>query len=50
MAVDADLVYKRGYHFETQNDPNLFYDPATGLSKNPLHVRPAADPTTGRSG
>ena len=36
MAVDADLVYKKGYHFETQNDPNLFYDPATGLSKNPI--------------
>lgn len=36
MSVDADLVYKEGYHFETQNDPNLFYDPETGLSKNPL--------------
>lgn len=36
MGVDADLVYKRGYHFETQNDPNVFYDPATGLARNPL--------------
>ena len=44
MAVDADLVYKKGYHFETQNDPNLFYDPATGLSKNPLTFgRPRPD-------
>lgn len=36
MSVDADLVYKEGHHFETQNDPNLFFDPVTGLSKNPL--------------
>jgi hypothetical protein len=28
MSVDADLVFKKGYHFETQNDPNLFYRPA----------------------
>jgi hypothetical protein len=44
MSVDADLVYKKGYHFETQNDPNLFFDPATGLSKNPLTFgRPRPD-------
>jgi hypothetical protein len=44
IGVDADLVYKRGYHFETQNDPNHFYDPATGLAKNPLvHGRPRPD-------
>ena len=44
MSVDADLVYKKGYHFETQNDPNLFYDPATGLSRNPLNFgRPRND-------
>jgi hypothetical protein len=44
MGFDADLVYKKGYHFETQNDPNLFYDPATGLSKNPLNFgRPRND-------
>jgi hypothetical protein len=44
MGFDADLVYKRGYHFETQNDPNLFYDPATGLSRNPLQFgRPRND-------
>ncbi len=44
MGFDADLVYKRGYHFETQNDPNLFYDPETGLAKNPsMHGRPRPD-------
>ncbi|MGE0126371.1 MAG: carboxypeptidase regulatory-like domain-containing protein [Vicinamibacterales bacterium] len=44
MAFDADLVFKKGYHFETQNDPNLFYDPATGLSKNPITFgRPRPD-------
>jgi hypothetical protein len=35
MNAEADLVFKKGYHFETQNDPNLFYDPATGLARNP---------------
>jgi hypothetical protein len=44
MGFDADLVYKRGYHFETQNDPNLFYDPATGLARNPsVFGRPRPD-------
>jgi hypothetical protein len=44
MGAEADLVYKKGYHFETQNDPNLFYDPATGLAKNPATFgRPRPD-------
>jgi hypothetical protein len=44
IGVDADLTYIRGYHQESQRDPNLFYDPATGLSKNPsVHGRPRPD-------
>jgi hypothetical protein len=44
MGVEADLVYKRGYHYETQNDPNYFYDPVTGLAKNPsVFGRPRPD-------
>jgi hypothetical protein len=35
MAFDADLVYYKGYFEDVQNDPNLFYDPATGFPKNP---------------
>lgn len=33
---DADLVYNSGRRLDSQRDPNLFYDPATGLNKNPL--------------
>jgi hypothetical protein len=41
-ALDADLVYYRGYHEDVQRDPNLFYDPATGFPKNPtIAGRPA---------
>lgn len=44
MSVEADLVYKRGYHFETQNDPNLFFDSVTGLARNPsVFGRPRPD-------
>ena len=44
MGVDADLLYTRGYHGESQRDPNLFYDPATGRSKNPATFgRPRPD-------
>src|SRR5207247_11222732 len=35
MAFDADLTYWRGYDEESQRDPNLFYDPATGYNRNP---------------
>jgi hypothetical protein len=35
MAFDADMTYWRGYNEESQRDPNLFYDPATGYNKNP---------------
>ena len=44
MGVEADLVYKRGYHYETQNDPNYFLDPVTGLARNPsVFGRPRPD-------
>ncbi|HYU78932.1 MAG TPA: TonB-dependent receptor [Vicinamibacterales bacterium] len=44
MGFDADLVYYRGDREDTQRDPNLFYDPATGLFKNPTRFgRPRAD-------
>jgi hypothetical protein len=36
LAFDADLVGYKAYHTDQQVDPNLFYDPATGLNKNPL--------------
>ncbi len=32
---DADVVYQKGSHEDTRRDPNLFYDPATGLFKDP---------------
>lgn len=35
FAVDADLVYWRGYDEDSQRDPNLFYDPVTGFNKDP---------------
>jgi hypothetical protein len=35
IGFDADLVYNRGWHEDSQRDPNLFYDPATGLPRNP---------------
>jgi Carboxypeptidase regulatory-like domain len=35
MAFDADLVHYKGYNEPTARDVNLFYDPATGLPKNP---------------
>jgi hypothetical protein len=36
LGFDADLVHYRGYNEDSQRDPNLFYDFATGLPKNPL--------------
>ena len=33
---DADLVEYIGRDLDSQRDPNLFYDPTTGLPKNPL--------------
>jgi hypothetical protein len=35
LGFDADLVYYKGWHEDSQRDPNLFYDAATGLPKNP---------------
>ena len=32
---DSDLVYFKGYHEDVQRDPNLFYNPATDLPRNP---------------
>jgi len=57
MAVDADLVYYRGFDEDVQRDPNVFYNPATGFPRNPSNVgRPApafgqilAKDSTGRS-
>ena len=43
MAVDADLVYYRGFDEDVQRDPNVFYNPATGFPLNPTQFgRPAA--------
>jgi hypothetical protein len=36
MSFDSDLVSNNGYRLDSQVDPNLFYDPATGLYKNPI--------------
>jgi carboxypeptidase family protein len=36
MGFDADLVQYIGRNEDSQRDPNLFYNPATGLPKNPL--------------
>jgi hypothetical protein len=42
MGVDADLVQYKGYREDSQRDPNLFYNPATGLPMNPnVAGRPA---------
>jgi hypothetical protein len=57
MAVDADLVYYRGFDEDVQRDPNVFYNPATGFPLNPtIYGRPArafgeikAKDSTGRS-
>jgi hypothetical protein len=57
MAVDADLVYYRGFDEDVQRDPNVFYNPATGFPLNPTtYGRPArafgeikAKDSTGRS-
>jgi hypothetical protein len=43
MAFDADLVHWRGYNEDTQRDPNLFYDPATGFNVHPSRGRPNPD-------
>jgi carboxypeptidase family protein len=38
---DADLVEYAGYREDSQRDPNLFYNPATGLPLNPnIYGRP----------
>jgi hypothetical protein len=57
MAVDADLVYYRGFDEDVQRDPNVFYNPSTGFPLNPtIYGRPApaygqilAKDSTGRS-
>jgi hypothetical protein len=35
MGFDADLVEYTGHHEDSQRDPNLFYNSATGLPLNP---------------
>jgi hypothetical protein len=41
MGVDADLIEYTGRREDSQRDPNLFYDPVTGLPKNPnIYGRP----------
>ena len=41
MGFDADLVQYTGRREDSQRDPNLFYDPATGLWLNPnVYGRP----------
>jgi len=40
MAFDADFIYWRGYDEESQRDPNVFYDPATGYNVTPARGRP----------
>src|SRR5258708_22209518 len=44
MAVDADLVYDRGWNMGSGRDPNLFYDPQTGYNRHPAQFgRPRPD-------
>jgi hypothetical protein len=38
MAFDADFTYWRGYDEESQRDPNVFYDPATGFNQSPARA------------
>jgi hypothetical protein len=33
--IEGDYTYWKGYNFARQRDPNLFYDPVTGYSRNP---------------
>ena len=33
--IEADYTYWKGYNFANQRDPNLFFDPVTGYSRNP---------------
>jgi len=40
MGFDADLVHWQGRNEDTQRDPNLFYDPATGFNVPPNLGRP----------
>jgi hypothetical protein len=43
LGFDADLIYWKGYSEDSQRDPNLFYNPATGFQQSPSVVgRPAA--------
>ena len=34
-ALDSDITYYRGFFLSSQNDANLFYNPATGFPYNP---------------
>ena len=44
MSFDVDLVHYVGRNEDSQRDPNLFYDSATGLPKNPnVFGRPNPD-------
>lgn len=44
LGLETDLVHYRGYDEDSQRDPNLFYDPLTGLPKNPnVFGRPNPD-------
>jgi hypothetical protein len=36
MSFDSDLVSNNGYRLDSQVDPNLFYNPSTGLYENPI--------------
>ncbi len=41
VGFDADLIWYKGWNEDSQRDPNLFYDAATGLPKNPnVYGRP----------
>jgi hypothetical protein len=42
IGVNADLIYEKGTHEGVERDPNVLYDSATGLFKNPVKFgRPA---------
>ena len=44
MAFDSDLIYNEGRFEETQSDPNVFYDEATGFNLPPARFgRPRPD-------
>jgi hypothetical protein len=47
-AIDVDLTYFRGRDMGQNRDPNLFYDPVTGVNKHPTALGPDGNQLFGR--